>query len=103
MITYQNNKAIREVGSSKVSPFLIVKQINDVTFQLKLSSSMKIHPMFHVSLLEPYHMSTIIERIHDPLPPIDVNGEHEYEVEDILDSKIFIVNSNILFIGMGMM
>jgi hypothetical protein len=24
-------------------------------------------------------------------------------VEDILDSKIFIVNSNILFIGMGMM
>jgi hypothetical protein len=66
-----------------------VKQINAMTFQLKLSSFMKIHPMFHVSLLEPYHMSTIIGKIHDPPPPIDVNGEHEYEVENILDSRIF--------------
>jgi hypothetical protein len=32
--------------------------------------SMKIHPMFHVSLLEPYHMSTILGRIHDPPSPI---------------------------------
>jgi hypothetical protein len=45
--------------------------------------------MFHVSLLEPYHASTIPRRIHDPSPPIQVDGKHEYEVEDILDAKIF--------------
>jgi hypothetical protein len=39
--------------------------------------------MFHVSLLEPYHTSTNLRRIHDPLPCI------EYEMEDILDSRIF--------------
>ncbi len=39
---------------------------------------------------------------HDPLPPIKVDYEHEDEMEDILDSKISIVNSNI-FISMGMM
>jgi hypothetical protein len=50
---------------------------------------MKIHLVFHVSLLEPYHMSTIPGRIHDPPPPIEIDGEHEYEVEDILDSRIF--------------
>jgi hypothetical protein len=44
--------------------------------------------MFHVSLLKPYHASTIPGRIHDPPPPIDVDGEHEYEVEDILNSRI---------------
>ncbi len=49
---------------------------------------MKIHPMFHVFLLEPYHMSTILGKIHDPLPPIEVDGEHEYEMDDILYSKI---------------
>ncbi len=42
--TYQNIKAIKEVGS-----FLIVKQINVMVFQLQLLGSMKIHPMFHVS------------------------------------------------------
>jgi hypothetical protein len=49
---------------------------------------MKIHLVFHVSLLEFYRASTILGRIHDP-PTYWINGEHEYEVEDILDSKIF--------------
>jgi hypothetical protein len=66
-----------------------VKQINVVSFQLKLPSFMKIHPMFHVSLLEPYHMFTIPRRIHDPPTHIEVDDEHEYEMEDILDSRIF--------------
>ncbi len=50
---------------------------------------MKIRLMFHVSLLEPYHTSTNPRRIHDPLPPIEVNAEEEYEMDDILDSKIY--------------
>ncbi len=50
---------------------------------------MTIHLMFHVSLLEPYHASTIPRRIHDPPSPIEVNGEQEYEMVDILDSRIF--------------
>jgi len=66
-----------------------VKQINVVAFQLKLQGSMKIHHVFHVSLLKPYHTSTIPRRIYDPPPPIEVNGEHKYEMEDILDSRVF--------------
>jgi hypothetical protein len=65
-----------------------VKQINAIAFQFKLLGSMPIHLVFHVSLLEfttclPFKEETMI-----PLPPIEVDGEHEYEVEDILDSKI---------------
>jgi hypothetical protein len=60
-----------------------------VVFQLKFIGSMKIRLMFHVSLLEPYHTSTNPRRIHDPLPPIEVNAEEEYEMDDILDSKIY--------------
>jgi len=66
-----------------------VKQISVVVFQLKLPSSMKIHPTFHISLLKPYHVSTIPERIHDPLPLIEVDAKQKYEMKDILDSKIF--------------
>ncbi len=65
-----------------------MKQINVMAFHFKLQDFMKIHLVFHVSLLEHYHASTILGRIHDPPPPIEVNGEHEYEVEDILDSRI---------------
>jgi hypothetical protein len=49
---------------------------------------MKIHLVFHVSLLEPYYESRIPGQVQAPLPPIQVNGEEEFEVEEILDSKI---------------
>jgi hypothetical protein len=42
---------------------------------------MKIHPMLHVSLLEPYHVSTILRKTHKPPPPIVVDDEQKYEVE----------------------
>ncbi len=50
---------------------------------------MKIHLVFHVSLLEPCRVSTTLGGSHDPPPPIEVNGEQEYEMEDILDLRIF--------------
>jgi hypothetical protein len=52
-----------------------MKQTNIVAFQHKLLGLMKIHLVFHVSLLEPYHASTIPGRIYDPLPPIEIDGE----------------------------
>jgi hypothetical protein len=79
---------LEKLDHQRFGPFTIVKQINTMAFQLKLLDSMKIHPVFHVSLLKPYHVSTIIKRTHEPTPPIVVNGEQKYEVEEILNSKI---------------
>jgi hypothetical protein len=68
-----------------------VKQINVVIFQLKFLSFMKIHLVFHVSLLEIYDMTISLGGSHDspPPPPIEVNGEQKYEMEDILNLRIF--------------
>ena len=46
-----------------LGPFSIIKRVNEVAYQLELPPSMKIHPVFHVSLLEPYKDSTIPERL----------------------------------------
>jgi CRISPR/Cas system-associated protein Csx1 len=67
-----------------------MKQINVVTFQLKqLPDSMKIYQMFHVSLLESYHASIIPWWVLEPPSSIEVNGEQEYEVEEIFNFKLF--------------
>ena len=49
---------------------------------------MKIHPVFHISLLEPYKPSTIPGRTREPPPPIVIDNEEEWEVEEILDSEL---------------
>jgi hypothetical protein len=38
----------------RLGPFRVSKQVNEVAYMLDLPSSMKIHPVFHLSLLEPY-------------------------------------------------
>jgi hypothetical protein len=46
------------------------------------------HPVFHVSQLEPHVPNTIPNRVQPPPLPIIVNSEPEYEIAKILDSKI---------------
>ena len=47
-----------------------------------------IHPVFHVSQLEPATPNTILNQIQPPPPPIEIDGEPEFEISEILDSKI---------------
>ena len=49
---------------------------------------MKIHQVFHVSLLEPYKDSTIHGRLQAPPLPVEVDGAEELEGLEILDSRI---------------
>ncbi len=50
--------------------------------------------MFHVSLLEPYHLFTIPRKTHEPPPPIVVDGEQDYEIKQFLDWGYHIINYN---------
>jgi hypothetical protein len=68
--------------------FRVSKKVNEVSYRLDLPSSMKIHPVFHVFLLEPYKESTTPGRLSAPPPPIEINGEEEFEVSKIIDSRI---------------
>ena len=70
---------------------MIAAEINSVAFQLNLPASMKIHDVFHVSLLEKYVPNIIPGRYVEPPPPVVVEGELEYEVDEVLDSRIFVV------------
>ena len=47
-----------------------------------------VHPVCHVLMLGPAHGNTILERSQLPLPPAKIDGEPEYEISKILDSKV---------------
>ena len=80
------NLTMKMVRSAKLmpkylGPFTISRKINQVAFELDLPPCMKIHNMFHVSLLNAYRSDG---SVHPPPPPTLVDGELEYEVERIL-------------------
>ena len=46
------------------------------------------HLVFHVSQLEPAIPNTIPNHVQPPPLPVEIEGEPEYEIAEILDSKI---------------
>lgn len=77
-----------KLASKRHGPFLIEKMLGPITARLQLPHQWKIHPVFHTSLLTLYpKISEYGEHFSNPLPDI-IDGEEEYEVDQIVDSRI---------------
>jgi hypothetical protein len=71
-------------------PYRITQKVSPVAFKLALPDTLKIHPVFHVSLLRQYRDPTSIPNREAPQPPppaITINDHPEFEVEKILDHR----------------
>ncbi|KAJ1578391.1 hypothetical protein NDA11_005217 [Ustilago hordei] len=78
----------KKLDYRRLGPFSISKVISSHAYRLQLPPSMKIHNVFHVDRLEPYVANTIPNRVQPPPPPVEIESDVEYEVEQILDSKV---------------
>jgi hypothetical protein len=71
-----------------VGPFPVTQINSPVSYKLLLPKDLPIHDVFHVDLLEPYHANAIPHRVAPPPPPIVIEGDQEFEVDEILDSRM---------------
>lgn len=85
----RTNRPARKLDFKRVGPFPILEKVGTRSYRLQLPKTMKVHPVFHVDLLEKYHPDPIPGRTPRPLPPVVVDGEEEFVVEYILDSRLF--------------
>jgi hypothetical protein len=65
------------------SPFKVLEKKFFDTYKLELLENLKVHPIFHVSLLKPITQdASRPDREHNSRPPLDlVHNELEFEVE----------------------
>jgi len=85
------NRPSRKLDYRRLGPFKILEIVGEAksAYKLELPVQIKIHPVFHVSLLTPYKVNTLPGRHQAPAPlPDIIDGNNEWEVEKILDSRI---------------
>ena len=76
-----------KLAPKRHGPFKVTRVLSPITYQLELPPQWKIHNVFHIDLLTPYHETNIHGANFMQPPPDLVDGEEEYEVEEILDSR----------------
>lgn len=78
----------KKLDHKRLGPFPVTHKVSSHAFRLGLPEGMRfLHPVFHISLLEPHHTNTIPNRIQPPPLPVEVDDHTEYEVANILDSR----------------
>jgi len=86
---FWSTRPSKKLSEKNLGPYAIIAQVGSLSFTLRLPDSMcTVHPVFHVSQLEPAIPNTIPDRIQPPPPPVEVDGELEFEISEILDSKV---------------
>ncbi|MBW0564910.1 hypothetical protein O181_104625 [Austropuccinia psidii MF-1] len=85
----KSTRTTEKLSERRLGPFPILKKVSTHSYHLKLPSQWKsIHPVFHISLLEPVKISTIPQWHQEPPPPVIIQEEEEWEVSQILDSNL---------------
>jgi hypothetical protein len=80
---------IRKLAEKLLGPYEIIAQPSSHAYTLKLPQSMRaVHPVFHISQIEPHVPSQIPDREQSPPPAIELDGDDHYKIREISDSKI---------------
>jgi len=79
----------KKLSERYLGPFKVTGKPSVHSYQIKFPHHLcVIYPVFHISQLELANPSLIPNRVNPPPPPIAIKGELEYEISQILDSKL---------------
>jgi len=79
-------KATKKLTEKFIRPYVVRKIVSENAVELELLASLKIHPVVNVRRIVKYRKQVEGQKKIPP-PPVEVAGEKEYEVEEILDRQ----------------
>jgi hypothetical protein len=83
---FQTTQLSKKLSKKYLGPFDIINQVGPLSWTLRLPTTMHaVHPVFHVSMLEPSTLNSVLNYIQPPPPPVIIDEEPEYEISKILN------------------
>jgi hypothetical protein len=77
----------QKIAMQRVGPFRIIDKIGRLAYKLEFPPTWRIHPVISVAQLEPAPADPF-GRATQPPPAVEIDGEEEFEIDAILESKI---------------
>jgi len=100
MLNGKNIKTIRptkKLDHKMRGPFKVKRLIGPYAYELDIPAFVgRPHPVYHISLLEPYHRNEIPGRRSPTPPPLLDLGPNEYEIESVIASQL--VRGQVLYL-----
>ena len=86
---FRTTRPSKKLSEKFLGPYEVLAKAGTRSYTIKLPDSLRsVHPVFHVSMLEPATPNPFPDRQEPPPPSVEVDGEPEYEISEILDSKL---------------
>ncbi len=82
-VNLQTHYPMSKLAPKRYGPFPIKKVLSDISYKLELPAQWKIHPVIHTNLLTPYKEMALHSPNFTRPPPDLINGEEEYEAEEV--------------------
>jgi hypothetical protein len=89
-LSHQNietDRLLHKLSHKGLGPYTVLEKIGSHAFRLQIPHTMKIHPVFHVTLLKKHHADPHGREPPQPPPTITEKGKEEYDVEEVLNSR----------------
>ena len=81
----KNQEMVRKLMPKWLGPLKVLEKVGALALKLELPPHLRMHPVFHVSLVKPYHS----DGKYVPIPPMDyLENEPLFKVDALLDSRM---------------
>lgn len=80
----QTKRPSSKLDFEKLGPYEVKRAIGNIAYELELEPANRIHNVFHVNLLEPYHESKLRGTKQQVRPQVIMQNQEDWIVEEII-------------------
>ncbi|TPX36858.1 hypothetical protein SeMB42_g07005 [Synchytrium endobioticum] len=83
----RTDRPTKKLDYKWMGPFFVKRKINRVAYEVELPSSIRIHPVFHISLLKRYKRPSDPSKQLPKPPPMQVTSDDGWVIKDIIEVR----------------